>query len=275
MANDLLFHMTCDFITSGLLKQKTAKLSVNGNVADYSGQWFLMRLDWYVLSAIHLSTLTIEEAKNSTFSHLIFFTAGISTLYPNDDTKTEDVVMDDDDFYGLDLILHDIEQAHGKNYALALYQSLREPDFNTCDLSEEDVAYALSFCTFKTVLKKVISVDDLSDQLGSHVETMTGIKLCDLLSTLLNQVPMSDGQIFYCARGGDENGIESLDCVSIQENDIGSSHLSRHSNDEDSDAQYHDDEPSQQLAQSSPVFFRIALDGTAATEQHIRSIKKR
>jgi hypothetical protein len=269
-ANDLLFQMTSDFMTSGVLKTQTAKLSIDGdgNVANYVGQWFLMRIDWYVLSAIHLSMDTLE-ADNGTFSRLIFFTAGISTLYPNDNSNTEDAVIDDndDDIYGLDLILHDIEQSHGKNYALTLYQSLRQPDFDTSDLSEDDVAFAMSFCTFKTVLEEIISVEDLSDQLGPDVETMTGIKLHNLLLTLLNQVPMSNGQVFYYVCEDGENDIELLDCVSNQDNDFGSSHLSRHSNDEESDAQFHNEDPS--------LFFRMTLDGNVATQQHIRSLKKR
>ena len=275
-ANNILYKLTSKFMTSGSLKSQTAKLSIGQNsVEGFSGTWYIMRNDWYVLSAIHLSTNQLQEGS----SELIFFTAEIATLYPSD-TPT-DAVVDDDDPYGLDLILHEIEQAHGKNHATALYQSLREPNSVATDVADDDITYALSFCSFKTVLEEFIALDDLSDQLSSDVETMTGIKLHDRIAALLSPLPGSNGEVFYYS------GDNVVDCVGLEENsiapadlgfssgtDIEQSRLSKISSDGESDALSHDGE-SDSTAEQCPLFFRISLDGNAASMQHIRAVKKR
>lgn len=276
-ANDVLFRLTSDFITSGSLRSPTAKLVVDQTaVGSFTGAWFLMRVDWYVLSAILLSTNRIEE-KNSSFTQLIFFTAGITTLYPSDnsnnDTKDENIVTDDDDIYGLSLLLNELDESHGKNYAKALYEVLRLTYPSTINISADDVTYALSFCSFRAVLQEFISLDDLSDQLSDDVETMTGIKLYELILTLLCPIPGSNGEVFYFI--GDDgiyrniSGDKSIE--SLLSNDMDQSIITRQSNDEEIDQQF-DHKEARTLA---PLFFRLYLDGHVASREHISSIKKR
>ena len=263
-------------MTSGCLKCQTAKLSIEQNsVGSFLGTWYIMRNDWYVLSAIHFSTNQLQEGS----SELIFFTAEIATLYPSD--APTDVVADDDDPYGLDILLHEIEQAHGKNHAIALYQSLREPDSAATDATDDDIAYALSYCSFQTVLEEFIALDDLSDQLSCDVETMTGIKLHDRIAALLSPLPGSNCEVFYYC------GDDPIDCVDLDESNIAAveprfsssaeieqSRLSKISSDGESDVISQDGE-SHSTAEQCPLFFKISLDKNAASLQHIRAVKKR
>ena len=236
-----------------------------------------MRLDWYVLSTIFLSSVPVEEGQD-VYHLLIFFTAGISSLYPNDDTKNDgDAVVENEDYYGLDLVLHDIELAHGKNYAMALYHSMRNSELQTARIKERDVAYALTFCSFRMALKEFLSLDDLSYQLSHDAETMTGIKLQELIGTLLGPLPGNDGQVFYfkAEEAVDiEDSDEPIDFGSLPSNDIDHS-ASGDQIDEDSDMPFRSEEQDEQTAENVPLFFRIYLDGKAASQQDIRAVKQR
>ena len=291
-ANDLLFDLTSEFITSGLLNTQTAKLLSQATVGDFCGDWFIMRVDWYVVSAILFSTKLMEDGNSSPYKQLILFTSGITDLYPTDDDTTNSAAAHEDDPYGLDLVVNEIEQAHSKNYATALYQALRNQNSPISSVQSEDVAYALRSCFFKIVLREFISLDDLSDQLSPEAETMTGIKLYELIGTLLSPLPGSDDQLFYF-NGNEildndhsgEGSLEQTDLRSLNSHDLDDTNLrcsdhsrvSRHSNDGESDAQSHggdsapaDEHPSTDL---SPLFFRISFDGKIASRHHIRALK--
>ena len=282
-ANQLLHQLTSDFMTSGALKSQIAQLSVNQtSVGDLFGCWFVMRSDWYVLSLIHFSELLIEEEKMA-YHNLTLFTAGINSLYPSD--NTEDVRGVEDDPYGLDLILHEIEQAHGKHYAIALYQSLIATD-SPLNADSEDVAYALSYCSFKTVLKVQISLDDLTDELNSEVKTMTGIKLYNLIKSLLRPLPESNGVVFYFIEDtvddcvSTEVNTELTDLGSLHSNDLSESVVSKTFIEEESDVDNDSaNEKPNQLAREcltrGPLYFKIFLNGNVASQIDLCAVKQR
>lgn len=280
-ANNLLFQLTSAFMISGSLKCQTARLLINQNhVEGYTGDWFLMRLDWYVLSTVLLSSTLLDEGAG-VYRNLLFFTAGIGSLYPNDDTATDDAVAEDEEFYGLDLVLHDIELAHGRNYATALYYALRHQESQTEDVNGQDVSYALAHCSFRMVLKEFISLDDLSDNLCDRAETLTGKKLDELIGTLLSPLPESDGQVFYYIAKGtleeedSDESVNGLDLGSLPSNDIDHNIISRQQKDEEGDEVPQKREPDQQAAEQSPMFFKIFLNGVAASSRHFRVLKQR
>jgi hypothetical protein len=228
-----------------------------------------MRLDWYVLTVILFSDKLMKES-NSTYQQLFFFTTGIAALYPTDDTS-RNAVNDDDDTYGIDLLVHEIEQAHGKNYAAALYLALKDQDSPiVSDVKDEDITHALGFCAFQRVLKEFISLDDLSDdQLDFDAETTTGIKLDNLIGTLISPLPGSDGQVFYFS-GDDSVDTNVLEEVALlPSNDI---HIDVDGG--ESGGRTPEEEPNI-IPEQLPLFFRIFLDGNAASQQDIRAVKKR
>ena len=287
-ANHFLHKCTSDFITSGALgsQSQIAQLSVNQtSVGDLSGCWFVMRSDWYVLSLIHFSDLLIDEDKVA-YHDLTLFTAGINSLYPNDITK--DVIGGEDDPYGLDLFLHQIEREHGKNYAIALYQSLIATD-SPVDVagSEEDIAYALSYCSFKTVLKVLISLDDLTDELHSEVETMTGIKLYNLIKSLLRPLPESNGEVFYFIGDTVDDAVstevntELTDLGSLHSNDLSDSLVSKTFVEEESDVDYDSGnqtphQPAREYLTRGPLYFKLFLNGKIiASQKDVCAVKQR
>ncbi|KAL3795130.1 hypothetical protein HJC23_007358 [Cyclotella cryptica] len=288
-ANTILFQLTSEYMTSGSLKSQTAKLSIQ-SAGDFFGNWFVMRVDWYVLTAIHFSANLIEDS-NGAYQQLTLFTAGITDLYPSDDDAAKAAASSDDyeDPYGIDLVINEIDHAHRKNYAIALFQSLRHPKAPISNVQNEEVNYAMNACSFKKVLREFISLDDLSDQLSSNSETMTGIKLCELIEALLSPLPGSDGKVFYFngdyKPDGDvseESCDEPMDSGSLNSNDeddvnvkgSDQNRLSRQSDDGESDIYSVGGGERDSLEDRPPLFFRLTLDGDAATQHHIRSLKK-
>lgn len=149
-----------------------------------------MRVDWYVLSVIHFSLVdrVVSEEDSSSCRNLNFFTVGITDLYQsNDDVRNiDDCSENDSEHFGVSDIADEVEIAHGKNFSRALYLALRHKEsLPVTSIHNEDVAYALKFCSFKEVLQAYVSLDDLSDQLGSEAEKMAGRKLSELIGCLL------------------------------------------------------------------------------------------
>lgn len=243
-----------------------------------------------MLSAIHLSAQLIEDSSGA-YQKLTFFTAGITDLYPSDDdaANADDASDNDDDPYGIDLVVNEIEQAHEKNFATALFQALRHPVSPISNVHNDEVSYSLNACSFKKVLREFISLDNISDHLSSNVETMTGIKLYELIGTLLSPLPGSDGQVFFFngnytseCEFSSESGDEPMDNGSLTSNyeddihvrGIDQNRLSRNSNDGESDVQSNGGRNLEHSEDQTPLFFRLTLDGKVITQHHIRSLKR-
>ncbi|KAL7542994.1 hypothetical protein ACHAXR_012278 [Thalassiosira sp. AJA248-18] len=198
-ANDLLCRFTTECITSDSFQTQAAKLAIDQNKAidDYSGSWFIMRVDWYVLSVVCLELrdqVQCEEGKMQSFRHLSFFTAGIIDLYQSDDDVND---AKNYVYTGVSEIATEIESSHAKNFARASYLALRDAHNPITSLEMNEVEYILSSCRFKEVLHAFVSVDDLSDHLSSDAQTMTGSKLGSVIGTLLQIVPGSNDEIFF------------------------------------------------------------------------------
>ena len=177
-ANDILCRLTTDYITSSLSQNRAAKLLITQPILDYSGSWFIMRVDWYVLSVVclELKDQIAEGQPGHFFRYLNFFTVGFIDLYQSDD-DSRDINNDTDacEYFGVSEIATEIEIAHGKNVARACYEALR--DSTITSLQENEVAFVLSTCVFQCVCSTHVSVDDLSAHLSSNTQTMTGAKL--------------------------------------------------------------------------------------------------
>jgi len=207
-ANDLLCHMTKDYITSDSFQTQAAKLTIDENqvILRYSGSWFIMRVDWYVLSLVCLELkdqVHCEEGRTQCFRHLSFFTVGFIDLYQSDDDLNYNALNLDDtsaggnEHCGESEIATEIESAHAANFARACYLALRDTLAPITSLQADEVEYALSSCSFTEVLRTFVSVEDLSAHLSSHEQTMTGTKLGAVIGTLLQVVPGSNDEIFF------------------------------------------------------------------------------
>lgn len=89
-ANELLRRLTTQYITSRSFQTQAAKLSMDENmpILQYSGPWFIMRVDWYVLTIVCLELedeIQRQAESLQFFRDLSFFTAGINDLYQSDD----------------------------------------------------------------------------------------------------------------------------------------------------------------------------------------------
>ncbi|KAL7554217.1 hypothetical protein ACHAWF_017632 [Thalassiosira exigua] len=269
-ANDFLSQFTIEYITSDSFKTHAAKLSVdqNSSILNYSGCWFIMRVDWYVLSLVCLELrdeVENEEEGGQSFRHLSFFTAGIIDLYQSDDdvseTKNQSDIDPSDVDYGVNRIAEDIENAHAKHFAKALYLALRDTSVPITSLRNDDVTYALSSCFFQKSLQIFVSVDDLSAHLGSSVQTITGTKLAQVIGTLLQVVPGDDNILFYHGAI-----VDSLD----ESDDAESGHS------EFAPQTFEGGEEENYCASGDnpPLFFRFMLDQQLVSLDDIRALKK-
>lgn len=203
-ANEYLRELTSQYITSESFQNESAKLSFDENtpILQYSGSWFILRVDWYVLSIVCLenqdTTIQSESDTPSSqpFRNLLFFTADVHDLYQSDDDTTDDKDTTDGGGDHFDFTI--IDSDHKKNFARACYRALRDTAEPTAILQNDDFAYALSPLYFEEILQIFIPVvDGTSPYSSSKEETVTGVKLFDILGTLLRIVPGSDGTVFY------------------------------------------------------------------------------
>ena len=206
-ANDVLSQLTTECITSESYHTRAARLSIGQNVSimKYSGTWFVMRLDWYVLSLMCLELIDHIQDVNGTsqnFRHLSFFTAGIMDLYQSDDDfsdikKLNEDSDDDNEQFEVSEIMNLIEKTHSENFALACFRGLRDATDAIVSLQNDEVNYALSSLSFKESLQTFVSVEDLSDHLSEHSHTTTGRKLAQVIESLLRIVPGSNNRLFF------------------------------------------------------------------------------
>ena len=79
LANEMLSRYIVDFIVSDHFKTPSAKLPTCYSLAGKQGLWFVMRVDWYVLSIAVLEDDDDSEGvqnEDQPFRRLSFFTAG-------------------------------------------------------------------------------------------------------------------------------------------------------------------------------------------------------
>jgi len=260
-ANDLLSKLTTDCITSESFHTRAAKLSIDQEtpILQHLGIWFLMPLDWGVLSIICLEAADhIDNESKDNFRHLVFFTCSSMDLYEIDDDRQDqdhlnaDNDDDDSDNFELSDVSALIQSAHTRNYATACYQALRDTAHPLVSFQEDEIAHALSSLSFITSLQTLVSVDDISDHLGEHSHTTTGIKLGEVIESLLTIVPGSNGHLFFY--NGDEIDDSEVDIDLIIERDDGSA------------ISIEEEVP--------PLFFRFTLDEELVSMNEILALKK-
>ena len=274
-ANEILRRLTTQYITSTSFQTQAAQLSIDENmpILQYSGSWFIMRVDWYVLSIVCLELHDQIQCKAESllsFRYLYFFTAGIYDLYQSDDDISDAKTVINNAEGGNDHFdLAIIELDHAKNFARACYLGLRDPADPIQSLQNDEVAYALSSLSFEESLRIFISVNDLSAHLNSDAQTVTGTKLCAVIKSMLMTVPGSDEQLFYYC--GDE--IDSLDesesaFHSVPNNVVDPSlGNSRDLEEEEPNIKYSNiDNP--------PLFFRFTLDQEVVGFNDLLALKK-
>jgi hypothetical protein len=199
-ANDILSNLIARHVTSDSFQTQTARLLVE-KADGHEGIFFIMRLDWYVLSVACLEfrdrTESEDEVRES-YRDLTFYTAGIIDLYQSDDeTKLVDDGNASGEQFSEALPIDEIMAVHPKLYAIALYEALRNDDIPVTSIRSDEVSYAMSVFSFREVLHASIILDDLTEQLPVDVETSTGQRLADLIVTILTPVPGSDDTVFY------------------------------------------------------------------------------
>ena len=199
-ANNTLCSLLARHMTSDLFHTQTAQLSVE-QVDRHEGVFFIMRLDWYVLSVACLESrdqIETEDEMQKTYRNLTFFTAGIIDLYQSDDeTNVAKYVTASDEQFSEALPIDEIMTVHPKLYAIALYEALRNEDYPVTSFRSNEVSYAMSLFSFKEVLHASIELDDLTEQLPVESETSTGQRLAELITTILSPIPGSNDTLFY------------------------------------------------------------------------------
>jgi hypothetical protein len=280
-ANEYLCQLTSQYISSESFQAESAKLSIDENtpILQYSGTWFILRVDWYVLSIVcleHQYTTTLSELDTPSslpFRNLSFFTADVHDLYQSDDDIIDDKVTVDKADGGSDHFdFTIIDSDHTKNFARACYRALRDTAEPIAIIQKDDFAYALSPLYFEEILQIFIPVVDGTTPGSSLSEqTATGVKLFDVLGTLLRIVPGCEGTVFYYF--GDE--IDS-----VHPNNQGSPIVGE-SRDEFISAVHDNQDQLNALAEGDdisfdnvPLFFRIMLDGELVGMTQILGLKK-
>ena len=295
-ANNTLCDLMAHHMTSDLFHTQTARLSVEG-VDGHEGVFFIMRLDWYVLSVACLESRDQIETENElqqTYRDLTFFTAGIIDLYQSDDeTKAAKDDTASDEQFSDALPIDEIMAVHPKLYAIALYKALRNEECPVTSFRSEEVSYATSLFSFKEVLHASIELDDLTEQLPVDSETSTGQRLAELITTILTPVPGSSDTLFYYhgkAGSGDERSGKAQEHeAATRSNDLGQI-IEEHSSFRDDFAHPDDQsivmEEEKAVKQSdsdySPLFFQFTItdigdideDETPASLKSIRALKR-
>ena len=259
-ANDLLSKLTTDCITSESFHTRAAKLSIDQEtpILQHLGMWFIMSLDWGVLSIICLEAADhIDNESKDNFRHIVFFTCSSMDLYEIDDDRQDqdhlnaDNDDDDSDNFELSDVSALIQAAHTRNYATACYQALRDTASPLVSFQEDEITHALSSLSFITSLQTLVSVDDISDHLGEHSHTTTGIKLGEVIESLVTIVPGSNGHLFFY--NGDEIDDSEVDIDLIERDDGSASSIEE---------------------EAPPLFFRFTLDEELVSMNEILALKK-
>ena len=275
-ANEYLRQLTSQYIASKSF-QESAKLSIGKNtpILQYSGSWFILRVDWYILSIVCLENhdTTTQCKSTQPFRNLSFFTADVHDLYQSDDDIINDKVLVDKADGGsnhFDFTI--IDSDHTKNFARACYRALRDTAEPIAILQNDDFAYALSPLYFEEILQIFFPiVDGTTPHSSSSEQTATGVKLFNILGTLLRIVPGSDGTVFYYF--GDEiDSVHPNNQGSPIVGESGDEFISAvHNNQDQLHAHGGGDDNS---FGHVPLFFRIMLDGELVGMTQILALKK-
>ena len=267
LANDILSHLTTECITSESFHTRASRLSIGQNVSimNYSGTWFVMRLDWYILSLMCLEVIDHIQEMNGTsqnFRRLSIFTAAIMDLYQSD-YDFDDSSGDDSEQFGVSEIMEAIESSHAENFATACYQALRNTTDPIVSLQDDEVDYALTSLYFRESLQTFVSVDDLSDHLSEHAHTITGRKLAQVIESLLRIVPGSNGRLFFYHD-------DDVDC---SDESVAHSNVSQNTGFMIGTAEEGGLEVSHSV-KNPPLFFRFSLDEQLVGMDEIMALKK-
>lgn len=296
-ANDILCNLIARHLTSDSFHTQTAQLSVE-HVDQHEGIFFIMRLDWYVLSVACLEfrdQIESEGEKQKTYRDLTFFTAGIIDLYQSDDeTKVVKDFTSSDERYSEALPIDEIMALHPQLYAIAMYKALRNQDYPVTSFSSDEVSYAVSLFSFREVLHASIEVDDLTEQLPVDSETSTGQRLAELITTILTPVPGSDETLFYyhseAGRDVDRSDKAEVHTVTNSSNDLEQFLEDAHSfredfahSDEQSIGGENEEAETQSDSECSPLYIQFTTtdiggvgedDGTLVSLKNIRALKR-
>ena len=226
-ANDILSNLIAHHLISISFHTQTARLQPD-KVGQHEGIFFIMKLDWYVLSVVCLESRDRSEGEGEdearmTHRDLTFFTAGIIDLYQSDDeTKVMNEEISPSEQFSETLPIDEIMAVHPKLYAVAMFEALRNGDCPVTSIRCDEVSYAMSMIHFKEVLNASIEIDDLTDQLPVVSETSTGQRLAELISTILTPIPGSGDTIFFysSALGDDfDNADRAGDHIALRGRD--------------------------------------------------------
>ena len=296
-ANDILCNLIARHLTSDLFHTQTAQLSVE-HVDRHEGVFFIMRLDWYVLSVACLEfrdQIESEDEMQKTCRDLTFFTAGIIDLYQSDDeTKAVKDVTASDERYSEALPIDDIMAIHPQLYAIAMYKALRNQDYPVTSFRSDEVSYAVSLFSFREVLHASIEIDDLTEQLPVDSETSTGQRLAELITSILTSVPGSDDTLFYyhSEAGSDIDRLDKAEvhAVTNRSNDLEHVFDDTHSfredfahSDEQSIGGEEEEAETQSDSECSPLFIQFTTtdiggvgedDGALVSLKNIRALKR-
>lgn len=268
-ANKLLGRLTTQRITSETFPTRATMLSIDEHVPilSFSGTWFIMRVDRYVLSVVCLEDHDQYQKEADSlqyFRPLSFFTAGIADLYPNDDDF--DVIRLGEDHLRLSQI---VEVDHAKNFARACYWALLDTVDPITWLHNDDVEYALSALTFRDCLTTFISAGDLSAE-----SVDTGIRLWAVIGNLLRVVPGSNDQLFFFY--GDDYGTGVSPSSIAPQSGVDRSFYDSQDDVGETSKLIDEREIKQQRPtfDNPPLFFRFILDGELATLSDILTLNK-
>ena len=276
-ANDLLRRLTAQYIISTSFQTQAAKLSIDENmpILQHFGSWFIMRVDWYVLSiaCLDLQDQIQGTAENlQSIRELSFFTVGSYDLYQSDDdlsdakTASENANCGSDHF---DLTI--IESDHAENFARACYLALRDHANPIQSLYNDEVSYAMSSLSFEECLQIFITVDDLSALLNSDAPTVTGAKLCAVIESMLKTVPGSDEHLFYFCGDEIDHSVTGPsiddsrgDAISVENQDAQDGRVLEA---EESNKRYSDTD-------NPPLFFTFTLNQERVGFKELLALKK-
>jgi len=241
-ANEILADLTISLLLSNSFDANVVKLSISQDVivgGTEPGTWLLLRHDSHVLTFIHLPfhEQVSEVDDNDTlfvYREVTFFTASIGGLYyTQDDLADDDSIERDETEHECVVDVADaLENAHGRNYALAAYLALRHRSSDKLfSFTDGDFEHVLNQCTETKITSH-----------GVDVTKEDGPKLATLITDIqLSPVPGGGPYFFY---SGNEESChkDSLD------DEIISLDSDLHGNEEVCDV------PDEELSDSLPTF---------------------
>ena len=191
-ANSILASLTTQFILTGSMDLRVAKLSVPSDLSSIGpGIWFIIRHDNHNLSLVHFAlNEELEDTDGFMYRDLTFHIVGVSDLYwTRDDTDGNSFMRKDsiNEHTGVIEIIDSIEKMHGYNYARSSYLALRDTATPVKDFDARDFAYLLKFVSNTKVADVYVSREN---------DKSTGSRLLALIDQMLKPIP-GGGKYFY------------------------------------------------------------------------------